>query len=108
MFGIGRITRLKNGAIGDWKIQKLQLSRVSPSAIGNILTIGTNFLRKKNMTEKKSNRGGKREGAGRPAKENRTVTIAFCCYPEERDRLKEAVKESGKTQSAYILDKLFK
>ena len=61
-----------------------------------------------NMMEKKSNRGGKREGAGRPAKENRTVTIAFCCYPEERDRLKEAVKESGKTQSAYILDKLFK
>lgn len=57
---------------------------------------------------KKSNRGGKREGAGRPAKENRTVTIAFCCYPEERDRLKEAVKASGKTQSAYILDKLFK
>lgn len=60
------------------------------------------------MTEKKSNRGGKREGAGRPSKENRTVTITFCCYPEDRDRLKEAVKESGKTQSAYILDKLFK
>jgi len=59
------------------------------------------------VNEKKPKKGGKREGAGRPLNPNRTVTIAFCCRPEERDRLKKAVEESGKTQSAYILEKLF-
>jgi hypothetical protein len=53
-------------------------------------------------------RGGKRPGSGRKPKDasGKAVTVSFCCSPEQKDKLKAAVKESGMKQSEYILDKL--
>lgn len=61
------------------------------------------------MTEKKENRGGARKNAGRKQKEDgaKAVTVSFCCTPEQKESLKEAIKASGLTQSAYIASRLF-
>ena len=54
-------------------------------------------------------RGGAREGAGRKPKPetDKAVTVSFCCTPEQKESLQEAVKASGLTQSAYITNRLF-
>lgn len=54
-------------------------------------------------------RGGAREGSGRKAKSEsgKAVTVSFSCSPEQKERLKEDVAESGMGQSEYILSKLF-
>lgn len=54
-------------------------------------------------------RGGKREGAGRPAGtvRGRTVeykTISISALPEEVERIKELAKKSGKTVSRYLVE----
>lgn len=60
------------------------------------------------MTKNKSNWGGKREGAGRPKKENpRTITIAIACSQEEKDAINRMSKESGLSKSQFILRKVF-
>ena len=57
----------------------------------------------------KENRGGARKNAGRKQKEDgaKAVTVSFCCTPEQKESLQEAVKASGLTQSAYITNRLF-
>ena len=59
--------------------------------------------------EKKESRGGYRPGSGRKAKSEsgKAVTVSFSCSPEQKERLKEDVAESGIGQSEYILSKLF-
>lgn len=54
-------------------------------------------------------RGGVREGSGRKKKSEsgKAVTVSFSCSPEQKERLKEDVAESGMGQSEYILKKLF-
>lgn len=61
------------------------------------------------MELKKENRGGARKNAGRKPKpeQGKVVTISFCCTSEQKESLKEAVKASGLTQSAYITNRLF-
>ena len=61
------------------------------------------------MTEKKENRGGARKNAGRKQKEDgaKAVTVSFCCTPEQKKKLIEAVKASGMSRSAYITSCLF-
>ena len=54
-------------------------------------------------------RGGKREGAGRPAgtKTGRTVeykTIAISALPEEIAAIKLAAEKAGKTVSRYLVE----
>lgn len=59
------------------------------------------------MTEKKENRGGKREGAGRKPKEgDKAITVSFCLLPEQKEKLDRAVQDSGLSRSEYILNKL--
>ena len=60
------------------------------------------------MSEKE-NRGGARKNAGRKPKpeQGKAVTVSFCCTPEQKESLQEAVKASGLTQSAYIASCLF-
>ena len=57
---------------------------------------------------KKSNKGGKREGAGRPfAKERKKfVTISVTGTPGEIQEIRQRVSKSGKSISRYILDKI--
>lgn len=57
----------------------------------------------------KENRGGARKNAGRKPKpeQGKAVTVSFCCTPEQKKSLQEAVKASGLTQSAYIASRLF-
>ena len=59
--------------------------------------------------EKKESRGGYRPGSGRKkkSKSGKAVTVSFSCSPEQKERLKEDVAESGMGQSEYILKKLF-
>lgn len=61
------------------------------------------------MELKKENRGGARKNAGRKPKpeQGKAVTVSFCCTPEQKESLQEAVKASGLTQSAYITNRLF-
>lgn len=61
------------------------------------------------MELKKENRGGARKNAGRKPKpeQGKAVTVSFCCTPEQKESLQEAVKTSGLTQSAYIASRLF-
>lgn len=61
------------------------------------------------MTEKKENMGGKRHGSGRKQKDEsgKAVTVSFSCSPEQREKLRVAVKKSGKNQSEYILSRIF-
>ena len=54
-------------------------------------------------------RGGKREGAGRPAgtKTGRTVeykTISISALPEEIAAIKMAAEKAGKTVSSYLVE----
>ena len=54
-------------------------------------------------------RGGKREGAGRPAgtKTGRTVeykTISISALPEEIAAIKLAAEKAGKTVSRYLVE----
>ena len=54
-------------------------------------------------------RGGKREGAGRPAgtKTGRTVeykTISISALPEEIAAIKFAAEKAGKTVSRYLVE----
>lgn len=54
-------------------------------------------------------RGGKREGAGRPAgtKTGRTVeykTISISALPEEIAAIKLAAEKTGKTVSRYLVE----
>lgn len=45
------------------------------------------------MSAKKENRGGKREGAGRPKVNYKTTTIAFRVRVEWEDEIKKIVSE---------------
>lgn len=58
------------------------------------------------MTMNKTTWGGKRPNAGRKPKENKAVTVSFCCTPEQKELLQKAVKASGLKQSVYIVKKL--
>jgi len=54
-------------------------------------------------------RGGKREGAGRPAgtTKGRTVeykTISISALPEEIEVIKAAAEKAGKTVSRYLIE----
>ena len=55
----------------------------------------------------KENRGGARPNAGRKRKDDKAVTVSFCCTPEQKAKLQKDVAESGMKQSAYILSRLF-
>lgn len=59
--------------------------------------------------EKKRNRGGAREGAGRPSKgaAAKTATLAFVCTEAQKQALKAAAKALGISQSEYICSRLF-
>ena len=61
------------------------------------------------MTEKKEKRGGYRPGSGRKQKDasGKVVTVSFCCSPEQREKIRMAVKKSGKNQSEFILSRIF-
>ena len=48
------------------------------------------------------NRGGKREGAGRPKRKTKRVLVSFQCSPEERQYLQDICKEVGMTMSGFI------
>lgn len=54
------------------------------------------------------NRGGKRQGAGRPAtgRNPRRVSLSLSGQPEELEALRKLAKEAGKTVSGYVLDAL--
>lgn len=54
-------------------------------------------------------RGGKRPNSGRKTKDSsgKAVTVSFCCSPEQKEKLKRDVAESGMKQSEYIIKKLF-
>lgn len=43
-------------------------------------------------------------GGGRKATGLKRVSFSVSCQPEELEKLKELVKESGKTMSRFILD----
>lgn len=56
-----------------------------------------------------SNRGGKREGAGRPkgtVKENKKVykTFSVSCLEHELELIKRNAEKRGKTPSRYLVD----
>lgn len=54
------------------------------------------------------NRGGKRNGAGRPKKDNATTkTIAFVCTEEEAKKIDEMTKILGCSRSVFIRQKIF-
>lgn len=59
--------------------------------------------------EKKENRGGVREGAGRPSKgaSAKTATIAFVCTEAQKHAIKDTAKALGISQSEYICSRLF-
>lgn len=50
--------------------------------------------------EKKSNRGGRREGAGRKPSGNKT--FSFRAKPDVVERLKALAEEEGKTVGEYL------
>lgn len=54
-------------------------------------------------------RGGYRPGSGRKQKDEsgKAVTVSFCCSPEQKKALQQAVRESGMKQSEYILSRIF-
>lgn len=58
--------------------------------------------------EKSSNWGGFRENSGRKPKVEGTksTTLSFSCTLVQKDLIKKLVKESGLTQSEWILSKL--
>ncbi len=54
-------------------------------------------------------RGGKREGAGRPAKEvKKDIGVYFLLNSEEYKILENLCKAAGMTKAAYIRKKIFK
>ena len=57
------------------------------------------------MKQIKSNRGGKREGAGRKPRqeESRTCTMSIVCTASEKAMIKELASNSGLTISGFIL-----
>lgn len=57
------------------------------------------------MKQIKSNRGGKREGAGRKPRqeESRTTTMSIVCTASERAKIKELAKNSGLSISGFVL-----
>ena len=58
--------------------------------------------------ERSSNWGGFRENSGRKPKAEgtRATTLSFSCTLEQKDAIKKLVKESGLSQSEWILCKL--
>ena len=54
-------------------------------------------------TEKKA-RGGRRDGAGRKPKDNRTQTVAFSIQPELFERIVNSAKERGISRSQLIVE----
>lgn len=57
------------------------------------------------MEQKKENRGGKREGAGRKPrqKEAARTTLSFVCTPEEKKMVDRLTKNSGLSRSQFII-----
>ena len=54
-------------------------------------------------------RGGKRSGAGRPAKQNaKTTTIAISCTAEEKRMIDGMAQAVGLSRSEYIIRSLFR
>lgn len=64
------------------------------------------------MTEKKDNRGGYREGSGRPKgsisgmKTDNTESIRFRCNKKQKSKIVKDSEKNGMTMSKYILSKL--
>lgn len=56
------------------------------------------------METVKKMRGGRREGAGRKPKDNRTQTVAFSISPELLARIIESAKERGISRSQLIVE----
>lgn len=68
------------------------------------------------MAEEKSNRGGLRQGAGRPVGSKSKVNngrvsnkpgrkqVQISCQPEELEEIKRRASEAGKTVSSFLLD----
>lgn len=57
-----------------------------------------------------SNRGGKRDGAGRKkgsGSGTKSVSFTVSCQPEELERVKKLAEKSGKTTSRFLLDLAF-
>lgn len=57
------------------------------------------------MKQIKSNRGGKREGAGRKPRqeESRTCTMSIVCTASERAKIKELAKNCDLSISGFVL-----
>ena len=57
------------------------------------------------MKQTKSNRGGKREGAGRKPrqKEAATTTLSFVCTAEEKKLIDRLTENSGLSRSQFIM-----
>lgn len=53
-------------------------------------------------------KGGKREGSGRPKKEEsmKAKTISFSCTSKQYEEIKKLIKESGMKHNEWILCKL--
>lgn len=58
--------------------------------------------------ENQNNWGGFRKNSGRKSKVEgtKTTTLSFSCTLEQKDTIKKLVKESGLSQSEWILTKL--
>lgn len=59
-------------------------------------------------TEKKSNRGGARIGAGRKDAKIKTDNICFKCSPEEHQKIKKLAEKENKSISEFILNNCLK
>lgn len=59
--------------------------------------------------EKKENRGGVREGAGRPSKGAgaKTATVAFVCTEVQKQLIADTAKALGISKSEYICSRIF-
>lgn len=62
------------------------------------------------QNQKETQRGGKREGAGRPKGSTRggtkRVSFIVSCTPEIRDKIKQLASEQNKTISQLIIEKV--
>lgn len=65
------------------------------------------MMEENNPEEKRKYKGYGYHGGGRKPTGLKRVSFCVSCQPEELERLKEMVKESGKTTSRFLLDLAF-
>lgn len=65
------------------------------------------MMEENNPEEKPKYKGYGYHGGGRKPTGLKRVSFCVSCQPEELERLKEMVKESGKTTSRFLLDLAF-